>query len=182
MLNTTLKDMKDVKATFSVFDINGKKLFQYQQMLKKINANSLTECFTLLLPTKLPKVYLVRLILYDVTNKIISLNEYWKSLSDNFMLFNQLKKVNIKANLLNKNNKIEIELTNYSSVPAIGLKPALRNTITNERILPAIFSDAYFTLLPHERKKLSVNFKTTEPTYFIVEGYNLVNCNKLIIK
>ncbi|MGB4577511.1 MAG: glycoside hydrolase family 2 TIM barrel-domain containing protein [Paludibacter sp.] len=182
VLNTTLKNIEHAKAVFTVFDINGKEIYCYQQIFKKLNANSLTECFTPVLPSNLPETYLTRVALYDVKNKVISLNEYWKSSSDNFELLNQLKETQIEAKIIRTNKVTEFELTNNSTIPAIGLKPGLRSSKTGERILPAIFSDGYFTLLPHETRRLSVNYNATESVRLTIEGYNVASRNLIIIK
>lgn len=182
VLNNTLKPVEKAKVVFVVYDVDGKELFRQEQSFKKLNSNSLSECFTPVLPAKLPEVYLCRVSLYDAKNNLISQNEYWKSPRDNFKVFNELKKADIQAKIIRKNDKVEIELTNNSSVPAIGVKPGLRNAKTNERILPAVFSDGYFTLLPHETKRLDVNYNSTESACLSLDGYNIANYNKLIVK
>jgi predicted component of type VI protein secretion system len=64
---------------------------------------------------------------------------------------------------------------NPSKLPAIGLKLNLRDPMSNKIILPAYFSDGYFTMLPGEKRQIEVDCisKNTQNIAIVAEGYNL---------
>lgn len=182
VVNTTCQEWKSGKIVFELFDLNGKKIYA-KQSIKDITANSLTECFTPEVQANLPEVYLQRVSL-TVNKKLVSVNEYWKTSGKDFQLFNTLNKAVLKAKIISDNqiDKVVFELTNNSPVPALGIKLGLRNVQSNKRILPAIFSDGYFTLLPYETRILSVSYKRGERAKISVEGYNAGSQDLIMLK
>ena len=74
-----------------------------------------------------------------------------------------------------ENGKVIFVVFNSAKSPAIGLKFNLRESISGKIILPANFSDGYFTLLPGEKKQLVAEWNNSEQKNqeVIVEGYNL---------
>ena len=64
-------------------------------------------------------------------------------------------------------------MVNKCPVPAIGIKLNLRDISTNKRILPAYFSDGYFTLLPGEHRRLTVSSNYSGEMLISVDGYNV---------
>ena len=71
------------------------------------------------------------------------------------------------------NNQIKIELENKTKHPAVGIKlDALDNAA--QIVLPAYFSDGYFTLLPGEKKIILLETAADKAIEKIkVAGYNL---------
>ncbi len=175
VLNTTLKSYAKLQAKLEIFDLNGKKLAVMQNDVDA-QSNRLTECFTAQFQMQLPDIYLIRLTLSD-KNRVYSQNEYWKSSqsSGSFAGFNKLANPNLTAKVLKyEGNKVTFVVSNASKVPAIGLKFNLRDQISGKLILPAYFSDGYFTLLPGEKKQMVVEYdhvKFINPEIF-TEGYN----------
>jgi hypothetical protein len=178
IINTCLKEVPNAKIEFKLFNLQGKVLFQKAQKVN-VRANQLTDCFIPELPSDLPEIYLARVVLTDSKGNPISINEYWKSASDNFQALNQLEKVELKGKIVKqlkgKTAKIEFELVNHSKTPAVGIKLNLRNPATNERILPAYFSDGYFTLFPGESRRLTVDCGQSGPMFITTDGYNVTN-------
>ncbi len=179
-INTSLKALPETKAKLEIFNLQGKKLFQKEQLLT-ISANRLTECFTPDLPGVLPDVYLSRLTLTDKTGSIRSLNEYWKNAPDkNFQEFNQLAKIQLKGKMLKKTpvskGVVLFQVTNSSKTPAIGIKLNLRDTGTNEIILPAYFTYGYFTLMPGESRTITLDYPAIKSKLLKIsaEGYNVL--------
>jgi hypothetical protein len=187
IINTTLKTFQKAYIVFKLYNLKGENIFSKTQKVS-IQQNQLNECFTPILPTGLPDVYLARLIIKDAQNKILCNNEYWKStkVDGNFKAFNQLIKVDLTGKVLKqfkgKSTGIEFEVTNNSNTPAIGIKLNLRNNATNERILPAYFSDGYFTLLPGESKIIKFDCIYPGTMNITTDGYNVINKTIISIK
>ena len=61
-------------------------------------------------------------------------------------------------NKKNNDNTI-IEVVNKSNRLAVGIKLSLKDIAKDEYILPVIFSEGYFNLLPGERRMLKLDKK-----------------------
>lgn len=175
LVNSTLKDYPNLIVSEEIYDLTGKRLLKKVQHSSALS-NRLAVCFKAELPTELPPVYLVRLSLAD-GKIVLSENEYWMSTHTNNSIeeFNHLSKPVVVGKILKKDeNKFLLQVSNKSKVPAIGLRFNLRNLKTGKRILPAYFSDAYFTLLPGEIKITTIEADTDDlrNSEVTVEGYN----------
>jgi hypothetical protein len=181
VVNASLKNYKDVTVLMKVYDLKSKEI--YSQSLKlDVSPNKLVQCFTPQLTEDLPDIYLIRLKLTDKNGNLISDNEYWKTSeeNDNFYEFNQLPLISLTPKILQKNtgsmNQITFQIKNNSETPALNVKFNLRNKIDNKILLPAYFSDGYFTLLPGETKEVSVEYPVSEKYGNVVitsSGYNI---------
>ena len=176
VINTSLKSYNQLNALLELFDLNGKKL-NSKSINTKVSSNQLTYCFTAELASGQNDVYLIRLTLSE-GKKILSQNEYWRSNLEvkSFDDFNNLPETYLKVKVLKQDEgMVSFEIMNPSRAPAIGLKFNLRDQENGKIILPAYFSEGYFTMLPGEKRQIDVacdshNFKNTE---VVVEGYNL---------
>ena len=176
--NTSLITHVASQAEIEVFDLNGKRVF-YKTQKADINENIKTDIFlNPLSGILLPSVYMVRLQLKDKAGKLLAANHYWKTnaTTKDFTSFNNLPNVNVICKVVKMEvNNIEMILENKSSTPAIGV----RLHATDERdniLLPAYFSDGYFTLLPGEKKTVNLQHDAgIAPVKVQVEGYNHVS-------
>jgi hypothetical protein len=118
---------------------------------------------------------MVRLQLNALDGKVLSTNEYWKSNKEtgNFLAFNKLSNVSLniyKTGLNNGNTVLSIE--NKSNTPVVGLKLNLTD-LKNNIILPAYFSDGYFTLMPSEKRLIDVRYSGNMDNLKVrTEAYN----------
>ncbi len=173
--NTSLKSYKAVQAEIEVFDLNGKKVF-YKAAKVNISENIKTDIFeNPLAGLALPSVYMVRLQLKGSDNILLASNHYWKTNAStkDFASFNNLANANIICKVIKlETNRIELVLENKSAVPAIGVR---LNAVDGKDniLLPAYFSDGYFTLLPGEKKAVTLQHEAgISPVKIQVEGYN----------
>lgn len=130
----------------------------------------------------LSAVHFIRLKLKDDSGKLISENFYWRG-NDNTDLtaLNSLPAVQLKSNvkMTRQDDKciLKANIKNPTKTIAFAVWIQLRNSETKERILPAIISDSYFTLLPGEQKEITAEFDTAllrngENVVLEVEPYN----------
>ncbi|TWI83814.1 glycosyl hydrolase family 2 [Lacibacter cauensis] len=175
-VNTSLNNVKDAMAVMQVYTMDG-KLLQNKTAPLAIQTNAKADVFTATLDeASLPANYLVRLSITDKKGNVLAANEYWKAntATGHFKAFNQLPVVTLssKATRL-ANGQIKIELENKTKHPAVGIKlDALDNAA--QIVLPAYFSDGYFTLLPGEKKTILLAPVDTKAIKEIkVAGYNL---------
>ena len=115
-------------------------------------------------------------ILKDKKGNVLAANEYWKAntATGHFKAFNQLPVVTLSSKAVRLvTNQIKVELENKTKHPAVGIKlDALNNAA--QIVLPAYFSDGYFTLLPGEKKTILLEPVDTKAIKEIkVAGYNV---------
>ncbi len=123
---------------------------------------------------------MVRLRLIDKNGKTLSDNDYWKNNGKeaNFMAFNKLSAVKLDVKIKEKKTAETVNtyftITNNTAIPAIGVKLNLKDSNTKDIILPAYFTEGYFTLLPGESRNVSVNYPLQNKEIEIaVDGYNI---------
>ncbi|WP_439506188.1 glycoside hydrolase family 2 protein [Sediminibacterium sp.] len=174
--NTSLNKIKQANVGFNLFAPDG-KLIQQKSVNVALLANCKTNIFDISFDSSsLPANYLIRLWIRDEQGKELASNEYWKAKESvgHFKAFNLLPIVDVKSNLIPLGDgTYKIELENKSKHPAIGLKLDMLDA-TNQIILPAYFSDGYFTLLPKEKKVVFLEMGTQKGfEHLKIAGYNV---------
>lgn len=113
----------------------------------------------------LTDVHFIKLTLKEPSGKIISENLYWRGNDrKDYTALNQLAKVKLKVNsrLTRKDGQAEIQasITNpvSSGAVAFAVHVQARKKSDDERILPALMNDNYFTLMPGENKNITISF------------------------
>lgn len=184
-INTSLIKYENLKVNLNLLDDKGTILYTKSQDIK-LEPNTKKECFEFQIPKnlKLPRYTFTKLEMSNNEGKVLSENLYWDSRQESwnnmFYGFNELQNVTLdtKCNFTNNLNELKAHITikNPSNVVAIGLKLNLRDSKTGERLLPAFFSDGYFTLFPGEEKNIEMEYLNNSidrPFYVSVEGYNV---------
>lgn len=114
----------------------------------------------------LSDVHFIRLTLRDKTGRVVSENNYWRGNErTDFTALNTLKPVDlkVKSKMERKDGGkavISADVTLPKSAPnvafAVHVQPV--RTSDGERILPAVMSDNYFTLMPGETRHVTFTF------------------------
>jgi hypothetical protein len=171
IINNTNQKRNDIRFTQEIYDITGKLVFQ-SSSLEEIIPYQKTKIDKFRFKD-LPPVYMLRLKLTK-ENEIISINDYWKtSTDDNFKVMNNIEQGSlfITEEKVDSNSKTYL-LTNNGKVPLIGIKLHASNS-SGVEILPALFSDGYFNLMPGEIRKIQLNDQSKSTTVQIsAEAYN----------
>lgn len=113
-------------------------------------------------------VYFIRLKLYDESGSLVSQNFYWKTTKgskDDYSELNNIPKADVKYQVLSDTeedgtHKLKIRVANNSTTVAFGIRVRLVDATTGKRILPVIMDDNYFTLMPKERRDLTLEYDT----------------------
>lgn len=179
-VNTTLQTLTAAEATIEACSLSGKVLFTEKETIDLAKNSKKALAFNV--AGKLSgetEPYLIRLKL-SKDNKPLSINEYWKTgTSGSFQSFNEQGSVRLNAQTVQSAvGRYAIQVTNPSSVAAIGIKIKVMDTNKNEEVLPAYVSDGYFSLLPGETRTLDIELPSAckEGTYgAYAEGYNVLS-------
>jgi hypothetical protein len=122
---------------------------------------------------------LVELAVSNADDSLLSTNVYWWSKDEATLReLNALAPTTIStsASVANASDErsMTVHLKNNGTVPAILLKLTLEDAVTGARILPAYYSENYFSLLPGEESTVTVKFPAgTNQTRLALRGWNL---------
>jgi exo-1,4-beta-D-glucosaminidase len=194
--NETLSEVKNANAKISAFDINSKMIYSKTievtagaNRVEKIGDLPLVDCMLFL-----------KMELFNDSNLLIADNFYWlsptneefdwnatewyytpmKKYSD-YSDLNNLKKVNvdIKSSIRKTSEQLFLSLELVNTEQSVAFFTELKLKTTNgEWVVPALFSDNYFTLLPGESKLIEVGFPAAvmdnKKVELQVSGWNIL--------
>lgn len=144
-------------VTATVYDINGNLLWS-SSLPYDLKEDHYLDAMTVEVPHNLEIVYFLRLTLTDDNGKQASLNDYVLStLGDNRKQLHDLR----RAQLTSTVSGHDVTVTNTGNVPAVMLRLNLKGS-DGEQILPVIYSDNYFNLMPGESRTIKVEWKTED--------------------
>ena len=139
-------------------------------------------CIRLEFPDQLSKVHFIKLALRE-GGKIVSENFYLRSKEENnYQDLRQIPNVSLQTQM--EYTKAEdgsrtaiVNITNPSPTPALLIRLNLKGKGDGIQILPALYSDNYFALMPGERKEITIRWREedtrgNEP-HVEVSGYNV---------
>jgi len=177
IINNNSKQHHKLIAHTVLYDINGKKITEKVDKFS-VSENSVLDCYTLENRDDYPDVYLIRLLLEDDKGVVLDHNDYWDNgvNGKDFVIFNSLPKATLTISSLKKSSKGKYSfiLQNIGKSTAIGVKLNVRNSKTEQVILPAYFSEGYLTMLPKEKRLIELEFNENNiPLTISTEGYNV---------
>ena len=123
---------------------------------------------------------LVELQVNDAAGAAVGDNLYWWAKQEAAMReMNAMPQATLTSSATvvanGKESKATVRIRNSGSTPALMIKLTLKDAATAKRILPAYYSENYFSLLPDEEKVIKVEFpvEAAKPTIG-VRGWNLL--------
>ncbi len=158
--NTTLADVAGARVSAEILDPAGKRLAA-QSATVAAPANATTAAFLLdERPASRLPLYFVRLRLLARDGRTLSDNFYWEARREaDHRVLNDLPGVTLVGTARRVTApgapRFEVEVRNPSKAVALMVRPTLR-TADGSRVLPAHASDGYFTLLPGESRRLTI--------------------------
>jgi exo-1,4-beta-D-glucosaminidase len=200
VVNGLYQEFKGLKATARIYNLDMTEKFSQQTDLD-IAPDGTKRLFHLPAPTDLSPVYFVKLTLEDAAGKPVSANFYWLSTQGDtldkpkpssdwyytptkqFADFKALSTLPpVKLNILAKSGRSGKESVTHVTVenPTRSLAFFVHLKVVDnagEEILPVIWEDNYFSLLPGEKREVTANYarssKNSKPTVE-VDGWNIV--------
>lgn len=177
--NNTQSDIKEATVRATVYDRDGRKL--WENSVTADVASAMSKPFFKLDHPRSEKVNFLKLELIR-KGRIIDDNFYWlENNSGNCLDLDELpsSKINVKLNVENSNGicTIKVILKNVSSTISLLNKIKLKDKATGESILPVFFDNDYVSILPGEEKTITMKIdektladKTPE---MWLEGWNI---------
>lgn len=172
VVNHSAGNVAGITALVTVYDLNGKKV--NQQKIRVSSNEDTTEAILKLakLQAQAPSdVWFLRLTLTDKHGVILE-NEYimgreenrsaeGRSHGENYRALNTLPKPVLQQNVQVTGTKAVLTLKNAGKTVAPFLRINLKGA-DGEQILPVIYSENYFTLMPGEQKVVTIEWKAED--------------------
>ncbi len=165
VVNYSIPDGSGLTATMELVNLDGSV-----KLLKKTSLDcpedKCVRCMKVENPEGLSSVYFVRLKL-ERGAAVISENLYWRGLKDDDLkAARALPKVRVNAKTTiareGKQWHLTTVLDNAAAHPALMVKLNVVRTNGRERILPVIFSDNYVTLMPGEKRTITMELEDAD--------------------
>ena len=159
VINTRLQPQPGLEVKARVFGLDAKLLWEKSSRVD-VPANAYRETFSISNLARLAPFVFVKLELNDTAGRKVSDNFYWlrgEDVSD-FKALATLPIVQLEANLRVEDRRgekqVHVSLYNPSSHIAFFTQVALTRGNDGEEILPVLWDDNYFSLLPGEKREL----------------------------
>ncbi len=186
VINASSQPLRDVVVTARIYDINGREVtaLTTTRSVPLVEASNIKEAFVLdFADEELSPLHFIQL---EMTNQgqVLSRNFYWrngeKELDYRALLTLPEAKLKVVADQPVVTERsgyaaLNITLTNTGRSVAFANRLRVVNSKTGKRVLPAIMSDGYVTLMPGEQRTLRVevpNEKMTDGLNILLKQFN----------
>jgi Exo-beta-D-glucosaminidase Ig-fold domain/Glycosyl hydrolases family 2/F5/8 type C domain/Glycosyl hydrolases family 2, sugar binding domain len=180
IVNYSAGDARGLTAMAEVLNIDGSIRWTKSAALDSAE-DSVAACIQMEYPTGLTPVHFVRLTLSRAAAPV-STNLYLRGVQEgNYRAIRQLPKVLVKTatdtNRQSAQWQLKTQLHNVSAYPALMVRLKVVREKSADRILPVIYGDNYFTLMPGEQRTVLTEVKHAdtrgEKPRIVVGGFNL---------
>jgi hypothetical protein len=174
-VNHTTAAVSGATVSAQLYDLTGKALGAAQTQKVDIAASSVSQAFTVPFADSLPALHLLRLRMTDGKGNLLSENTYWRYRADTDMrALNQVGETSVSVSLKQSGTAYSAVVKNTGSTVAAMVRLSLRESNGKDRVLPTLYGDNYFWLLPGESRTVTVTPRksVSHPT-LLVEGYNV---------
>jgi hypothetical protein len=122
----------------------------------------------------LPAFHLLRLTLTPGQGEIISENTYWRYRTDTSMrALNQLAYTQLATTLTATQDGYTATIRNTGKTVAAMVRLSLRERNGTDRVLPTLYGDNYFWLLPGESRTVTIKpQRAVRQPRLLTEAYN----------
>ena len=168
-------DHKDLTATARLLDMYGSEV-QSQRAELDIAEDSTVTCFPLEVPETITDAYFVRLELSDTEGHILSDNFYWQGReSGDVKALRTLGKTRLSTSLRQSSpTHFKALVENKGKVPALMIRLKAVDSATGDLVLPVLYSDNYFFLMPGESREIDITVESSRGRLRLeAEGLNI---------
>ena len=181
VVNYSGGDRRGLSAGVEILNMDGVRVGMKAMTLDS-KEDSVVTAMRMEYPKGLTPVHFLRLTLMQ-GETTVSANEYMRSVVEgDYRAIRQLAKARVRAatNARREGDvwRLTTELLNESAWPALMTRMKAVRAVSGDRILPAIYSDNYVTLMPGERRTLETELRHEdtrgETPKIVVGGFNVV--------
>ncbi|GGM86453.1 glycosyl hydrolase [Lentzea pudingi] len=173
-VNHTATALTGVTVKAQLYTLDGKAIGRAQEQQLDVAATSASSLFTVPFDAALPAFHLLRLTLTDAQGKQLSENTYWRYQTEASMhALNQLAYTQLTTTLTANKNGYTAIVRNTGRTVAAMVRLSLRERNGTDRVLPTLYSDNYFWLLPGESRTVTIDPQRSVRTpRLLAEAYN----------
>ncbi|MGB8459741.1 MAG: sugar-binding domain-containing protein [Candidatus Acidiferrum sp.] len=199
IVNGEQKPLKELKVVAKVYDTSMKERFS-EEALADVDADGVVRTFKVPEPEGITSTYFLNLQLFSPSGKLISRNFYWLSTKPDvpnfpnsewyytplsqfadFDALQQLPKATVKASMEYSEPGAEptahVTVENTGSGLAFLVRLRLLKGKDGAEILPVFWKDNYISLLPGEKREVTVNVRKRDlgvsKPVLAVDGFNV---------
>ena len=126
-------------------------------------------------------MYFIKLRLTDAAGKVLSDNLYWRGREEgNLKALRRVAQVSPKCKVSRSSTAteqcFEVTVSNDGPVPAMMLRIKAMDAGTGDLVLPVLYSDNYFFLMPGESRTITVKVRKEDcagKPYLVLSGFNV---------
>ncbi len=162
VVNTTGRKVDGLTAEAGVYNLDGTRKAAQKASLDS-SPTAVADCFKLDFPADLSPTHFIKLRLLDRTGKVVSENFYWRGTQDlDYSGLAGLQPVRLgvqsRSVTSGTTTTISADISNPANAGtvAFAIRPKLVDAGTGLQILPVHMSDGYFSLLPGETRRVTL--------------------------
>jgi exo-1,4-beta-D-glucosaminidase len=184
VVNGHYEAFEDMKVTANIYDLDMIQRYS-KTAIVSIAPDSSNKIFVIDQQKDLSKTYFLKLELKDKSDNLVSSNFYWLSTepdaSADFSDLENLAKVDLDVSYTAEKKGdtcfVYVDLKNPSSDLTFAINPKIKDSISDDLVLPIYWQDNYLSLLPGERRRVKAEFDVkdmgTEGLSLVIEGWNI---------
>ena len=200
VVNSTYESLKGMNVAAGIYNLDAKEKASRNATLDFAEDSS-TKAFELPAADGLSTTYFLKLQLHDTAGKLISDNFYWLSTKADTLDWagregtdytpqkdfgdltglNNLPKAKVAitkaTRVTGSEHRMTVSVVNHGNSVAFMIHPRLTRDKGGEDVVPVFWSDNYFSLLPGEKKSVTVRFDSSSlrgaTPELVVDGWNL---------
>ena len=165
VVNTSGQEVHSLTAEAGIYNLDGTRKTEQKATLDS-SPTAVADCFKLDFPADLSPTHFIKLRLVDRSGKVVSENFYWRGTKDlDYSGLAELKPVQLAVNSRSSSSgtstTIVADIGNpaNSGTVAFAVRPKLLDAVSGDQILPVHMSDGYFSLLPGETRRVTMEFE-----------------------
>lgn len=184
VINTSRASLQGATVNADVYSLDAKLLLHREAKLDAV-ADDVTAAMRLdLAPLLGDTTVLVHLSLRDADGKPLSENLYWRAASDaGYRALDAMAKANLGVAAKAYGKSIAVELKNDGKVAALNVKLTVVDASGESEILPAFYSDNYISLLPGQRRNVTIDMpraETAAGVRLLMRGWNMTPVSEAV--
>ena len=169
-----------LKASASLVNLDGSVVWSREAPLD-IREDETVVCFPLEYPEELTEVYFIKLQLSDAAGAVLSENFYWRGHEEgDLKALRTVAEVSPKCKVTRTSTAtehcFEVTVRNDGPAPALMLRLKAMDSGTGDLVLPVLYSDNYFFLMPGESRTVTVRVRKEDcagKPYIVLSGFNV---------
>lgn len=173
VVNNPIAEISGATATVEIYGIDGQQIAKISKPVA-VPGGAITAPmdFGISEAVASHKVVILKLTLTAQDGSELSRNVYWQGSSDTALqTLNALPQQSISLDATRTAKGLDIRLTNLSKTVVLENKLTLLDN-KGDRILPAYYSENYISLVPGERRTVSIEYQSAGPVQVSLRGWN----------